>query len=846
MKNLGIFFVAVGTLTAWGVSGCDEFPGERLVFPRGDGVPTVPGLPTGLGVGEDCSTMDCRPGLSCNAENECEPGMSLPTGSMCLIGPECEDGNHCAPAPCSLGLCPTCVPAGDGELGDACQTDLDCASGLRCGLNGFSAECQIAGTGDLGAPCFLQNDCYQGLFCADGQCSPPQPPLGVPLWEGVSCPAPTDNDVEALFFVPGANGSPENATYFDHPYPSDIRLSANGRPDLNGFPSPGPGLVGVDIVAKYVEAIETSTRGWSTNPTVIFRFSGEIDLDSLAAQDGRPRKVFLSDVDDLPATAEEGYRTFSYQYSTGGRTNYVCDDWFALRTPRDTLVPGHRYVAWLTTDLRSEQGEEIRRSPQFAAMLSDSAPASGSGLRAAYEAFKPLRDYLAFYEGSSNEIDPDSILIATVFTTDNVLQPMRQLKDAVQAEPVPTASDWVLCGGGVPSPCPQADAAEGRACGNGTSDYDEYHALLEIPIFQEGTPPYLQEGGSIAASAVRTEEICMSMSIPKGTAPASGWPLVIYGHGTGGSFRGPIRNSVAGRLARATPAFATLGFDEVQHGPRRGQGEDAENDPENLFFNFLNPDAARGNPLQGAADVLSVYRFASQGTLATGAQTGGSPIVVDPDHILLFGHSQGSTHGSMSLPFTPMTGGVLSGNGGGLAEALMNKSNPVNIAGAIPYVVQDADSQGRLRMGEKHPVLGLLQHYVDPSDPINFAPLLGLRPEPGTGPKSVFQTFGIDDTYSPPTTLAGFIYAARMALAPHPSGVNPTGNNALRMTPEAGPVSGNMTLGPDTVTLVCRQYEPASGSDGHFVVDEVQVANDDAIAFLESLGTGTLPTIPAP
>jgi len=42
-----------------------------------------------------------------------------------------------------------------------------------------------------------------------------------------------------------------------------------------------------------------------------------------------------------------------------------------------------------------------------------------------------------------------------------------------------------------------------------------------------------------------------------------------------------------------------LGIDQVAHGPRRGSSTAS---PDDLFFNFTNPAAARGNALQGAAD----------------------------------------------------------------------------------------------------------------------------------------------------------------------------------------------------------------------------------------------------
>jgi hypothetical protein len=318
---------------------------------------------------------------------------------------------------------------------------------------------------------------------------------------------------------------------------------------------------------------------------------------------------------------------------------------------------------------------------------------------------------------------------------------------------------------------------------------------------------------------------------------------VIYGHGTGGSYRSQLSDSVAGQLARAAVPTASLGFDQVQHGPRRGEGEGSSNDPDQLFFNFQNPDAARGNPLQGAADVLSVLRLVSQGSLASAEETNADAIVIDPARVVLYGHSQGSTHMSMALPFSSVPGAVLSGNGGGLVEALLNKTNPVNIARVLPYVIQDADDNGTLRMGDKHPVLALLQQYIDPADPLNFAPLLVVRPEEDQGLKSVFQTFGLDDTYAPPATLARYIYAAeQMILAPAPSGLNAQAQNVVSVAQSTDPVTANVTIDSQTASLVARQYTPVS--DGHFVADEVEQANRDVMGFLASLLAEEPPTVP--
>src|SRR4029079_12778935 len=93
-------------------------------------------------------------------------------------------------------------------------------------------------------------------------------------------------------------------------------------------------------------------------------------------------------------------------------------------------------------------------------------------------------------------IDPSTILNATVITAGPTRAPMKTLASVVAAAPAPTAKSWVKCASGTKSPCPQADAE--RACGDGSAvEYDEYHALVSLPIFQQGTAPYTDTGGGV-------------------------------------------------------------------------------------------------------------------------------------------------------------------------------------------------------------------------------------------------------------------------------------------------------------------------------------------------------------
>ncbi len=757
--------------------------------------------------------MPCRAGLTCNASSVCEPGHSLAQGEACVISPECQDGLQCVSG--------ACAPAGDGDVGDGCLTDAQCMSGLRCAIVGFAAQCAPYGMGDLGDACTNSLECFGGLYCAEGSCSLGTPglPFGGALWAGVDCEAaPAEGTpVRAYFEVPGASGA-EEGDFFRLPFPNDARRN-NGTLDLSGFPTPGAALLGYDLVGSYVDAIEANDSGFGTYGTVIFRFNNIVDVESL-----KPDGV-VGFIDITPGADEYGAEDGHAWYYSSPRTPYVCDNWIGVRRPEGApMLPGHTYAVYLTTAGKAADGSDIERPQNLVSVLADTAP-SDSALAAVYAAYQPFRDYL---EGEL--IDPSSILNAAVFTVGPVRDPMAGVADAIDSLAAPTASDWVKCADGVTSPCD--DGTPERACGAGTAEYDEYHAKVSLPIFQEGTPPYLTaaDGGQIVVSSNPTrEDVCLSLTVPKETGsvqmPAEGWPIVITAHGTGGSFRSHVRPEVAGVLAAASPAFAVLGIDQVVHGPRRGTSTES---PDNLFFNFQNPAAARGNPIQGAADQLSLAKFAAALDL-TASESGGSAIKIDATKIFFFGHSQGSTEGSLALPYSDIyKAAVLSGNGASLIDALLTKTNPVDIKSVLPLALSDPSVS---ETKEMHPVLSLLQEWIDPADPLNFARTITRTPIDAHPAKHLFQTFGMDDTYSPPQTLKVF---ARAGSLPH---INPALSD-LGLTEVDAPVSANVMVDGSGYTLGVRQYQP-SGSDGHFVVFDVAEANADMVHFFETAAAGT-------
>ena len=803
--------LACGVVSVVLVSACfiDNGP-ATLGTPDEGGI----GGPALGGVGAKCGELlPCRPGLACNAM-VCAPGHSLSDGAACVISAECKAGDYCGPKR-------TCVSAGMGAAGSSCHSDGDCASGLRCNITGLSAACQPEGMGDVGAVCKVNGDCFGGLSCTGGACTPlPSSsggvPLVVPTWKGVDCTEDTAPGPIAYFRVP--RGTKEDGDFFRLPFPSDVRMKG-GHPGLASFPTPGSEILGYDVVDRYARYVETVADGYSAYTSIILRFNQEPDLGTLGGT-GVLRLV------DLTATQDVGFQWSA----TTARSNYVCANSITARPILGApLAPGHTYAFLMTNAVKTKDGKLFGASSDFKAMIAAAAPAVP--LDSAYAAFKPLRDWAA-----SHSFDLGTAIDATVFTVDKPTVLAAGLAKAVTAATAPAATKWTRCDGVAKSPCAQADGD--RACPT-TPDpaFDELHALVSLPIFQKGTAPYLdpKDGGDLAPDAAgvpalqRTESACMSLTVPKGSAmPAGGWPVVVYAHGTGGSFRSAINEGVAKLLSSVDGlgGLAVLGIDQVAHGPRRGASVAS---PDDLFFNFTNPAAARGNALQGAADQMSLVRFATGFDLAAGSSPTNAEIKLGP--VVFWGHSQGATEGGIALPYTPgVAGVVLSGEGASLIDGLLGKRSPVDIADVLPFVLEDTN------MNEGHPVLSLLQNAIDPADPLNHASAMSATPVAMGAGKNVFMVYGQKDTYAPNITQNVYAVAASLGQVA-PSGVSSPDKIGDGSTKPA-PYGGNT----GALTAVTRQYAP-SLYDGHFVAFKNADAQRDIAHFLFDAAAGTSPIL---
>lgn len=756
----------------------------------------------------------CTANAQCSATFVCAGGSCQLAGSVGLGG-DCWANRDCGPDLfCSArGIC---APSGDGAAGDPCGTGAECQPHLVCQAYGFSGQCAEPGTAELGESCSASTDCIAGLACAqDGTCK------GVgeayPPFTGVEC-EPDDEDVFKVYFEVPRPGAPP-ADFFRLPFPNDARVDASGNLLMDDFPRPGPTLLGLDLVDLYADALVADFDGFSSVAPVTFRFSKQFEFASLG--DG----ANIHYIDITPGAPEYGSdRGRSFGYTTG-QGLYRCQHPLTMgNSPHEPLLPGHTYAAYLTSDIRSADAEPPVQDADFAAMLAGSRPSGDAALANAWDAYAPFRAYLA-----DQSIAAGDIAVAAVFTVQDSVGRALRLAQAVDAEPVPVLSDLTLCDTGVPSPC---DDGGSRVCGAADPDFHEIHGRFRVPMYQDGTTPFETpaDGGGMAITGAFVKQsdadVCFALTIPKtATMPAGGWPVVVYGHGTGGSFRGVVGSGVARALATASSPAAVLAFDGVVHGERAGQ---STRDADSLMFNVINPRAARDNNLQGAADVLQALRIPQAADLVV---TGAGTIALDPAATYYFGHSQGSNVGAPAIAVTDLTeAAVFSGAGAFLIEGLLNKKSPVDARTGLELLIGE-------ELGRDHPVMIIWQTYFDSIDPVNFVPLLLRSPPPGVPSKHVLQTWGSNDTYSPQSTLNMFGRGTGLSVAMPVIQDLGTGTASR-------PVSLNRSAGDSQQRTGAQfQYVP-DGYDGHFVATRNPSAIADWTAFFTSLiATGT-PTVP--
>lgn len=579
--------------------------------------------------------------------------------------------------------------------------------------------------------------------------------------------------------------------FLDIPWPCDFDRRDDGQLDLRSFPNP----TGSTTLEDYIYLAE-ELDGFALNGSIYLGVGAALDPATLPT----PRRSYqqedaglqLLDVD--PASPELGRRfpvsTRSYQGDL-----FVPDGglavWPQLGFP---LRPATTYAVVLTRGVHTMDGVPLAPSPDLVAVLAAEEPIL-TEFRTAHALFAPLRTR---WQEEGRALD--EIALATIFTTRDPTRPLElaaadlRRRNSAAVEELTEATDL--------------DQHE---------DYLVFEGWITLDQFQRGTPPYVHYGsGGLVEDdgglplVQRRERLPFALTVPRGAPPASGWPVALVAHGTGGWWRGFIGDrdgDEATFLARA--GWAGLGISQPLHLDREGYREGME---DVNTFNFFNPVAGVGNWQQSALETVALARWLRDGVLPR--TTGGRELPLDGARIGLFGHSQGGLSGAIALGVDQdIRLAVLSGAGGGFAASLIKKSEPFSPEATIRTMLSLPDDE---EIDLFHPVLTLLQLIAEEAEPLNFVSRIHDAAR-GRSPVSIFITSGLVDSYTP-VLNHGPLAVALGAPAVEPLLDPIAAYEVAEMAPVPAPLQGNITTADGPATAGLAQFLAPEGVDGHFVV----------------------------
>lgn len=781
--------------------------------------------------------VTCEPDLVCGTQGACTTFAGQSFGDTCGLSVDCVPPLVCH------GNAAVCVdPSEPNDFDGDGVVDFN-PDGTCPGNEIPNGTCPstMAGARDLGESCNGITDCRRPYICAMGQAAPTCEKL--PFFPGPNCIRSDDEQgAYRVFYELPPDPIPTDAPFefYRLPFPNDIRFVKNNRIDLSGHPSPGD-VLGIDVAGTIFSTVESDPDGFAINSPVYFRLSDPIAAESLCIDpggtyppapldaQGEPRTwcdpagdatVFMVNIDPgSPGYQERIPLQVSFNPTRG---QYACQNLLAVG-PLDGQPLRHSttYAAVITTGLLDELGHAPIPDLDFLHILDTEGIASGTSPLPEHviTATQPLRDWIA----DTPTIDASQIAAATVFTTGDPDAVATKLFEAVEALPAPKfqPGSFDCADPSAPGDTFACHAGAGRACPSTPNPkFAEIHGTYLAPAFQDGLRPYLTPkfGGFIDLEKPKKfsdEEMCFALTVPNTPMPPNGWPVIIYGHGTGANYRAFINKARAFSGDRSIVelftdlGFAVLGFDNVMHGPRQGPIiTDIDlatpltwTDPDNLFFNVINAEAARDNVLQGAVDLFWLTRLLkAEGERELAERTlGVAGVKFDPEQIFYFGHSQGAT---IVFPFltedVPLRAAIISGAGAELALSILNKKEPINIAQAAGVAFGDQN------LSRLHPMMGILAQMFGPSDAVSYVDdLLFGRPGATRPPIPLLIFSGLGDNYTPDATQDALFSAMNIPI----------------LEPSVTPYSNNVTSadGTQSVTAGVVRLEPDPSYDGHFV-----------------------------
>ena len=832
---------------------------------------------------------DCAVASTCG-NGVCDEGETYATCSL-----DCSRGAVCGDNVCDEGEstqtcpsdCPRVVRCGDGvcdssENRQTCPTDCApvCGDGL-CEGGEYPDNCPD--------DCATITDTEYEAICGDGVCDDE---------EKTSCPADcgTNDDQVKLtldefnelkesnfrfMFDYGTMKSPDTTSnttkiedFFAFPYPNALRTDMYGRPDLSQYPLPNLALLEQlgaimpslsTLVPSLVELVQSEREGFPPIGGVYFRSAIEIDSSSL---DSNYSSSNLSATRESNScfqliNVEKDSKHYGERVPVYVTYHRMTNELWAKNTlvmrpvPGVGPHPGDRYAAVVTNCLTSN-GRSLNPSNKLRHILNGTAPD---------EVMKPM----AYYVEQLKAMEADGTLgfklsdirAMTGYDTMNPATEMDQMAEALKGKGYIVADE-----NGVALPAPDASST-------GWTTYPGYNAHVfrgqfVTCNFIEGdysgdVPDYtVTGGGKILFSAkgklrstCHEEKVYFEVSVPRATdsltafeMPEKGFPIAVYGHGTGGDAGTHSRYSCSEGLIllRNKVPTAMIGFDACLQGKRTLSGGD---EAELYMMMLQNPVVIRESVRQTVNDMLVLYDIIDNGKLILPPLPGTSKnVIFDPSYGLYMGHSQGSQEAGLLLGLTDsIKNAFLSAGGGGVLMAFVDLQldlSSIQVVGQILDGMSIADMLAMIFGLEKGSISydtfitdHIVQPLMDPIDPLNFTPRFIKEPANGGAPKNIAQTVGLGDRSTPTVTQYAMIASTGL---PFIGKVYEASNDAIKLAgldkSVGSSVIQNISTDNGTATGAAMQFDYTGTSNPHFVIYNMASARNAYINFFKSAISG--------
>jgi hypothetical protein len=400
--------------------------------------------------------------------------------------------------------------------------------------------------------------------------------------------------------------------------------------------------------------------------------------------------------------------------------------------------------------------------------------------------------------------------------------------------------------------------------GAGHDGVCELIGTVSFPQFQRGAPPYDTEGdfvldadGAPVAQGMAT--VPLTLTLPTGEMPPTGWPLHLFFHGSGGLSSGVIDLGPTPRPGAMPVAGQGPGYVVARHGIAAASSALPVN-PERYalatdyaYLNIANlvsfPYTFQQGVLEQRLFLDALLALRIPPSVVSGCPgvrvPAGAEAHFDPDGLVAGGQSMGGVYTNMVGAVEPRLGALVPTGAGGMWNAMILDTAIVPGSRALLAVLFDT-SEAELTF--LHPALSLLGLAWEIAEPMASMARLARRPLPGFPVRHVFEPIGIGDEYFPTTTFDAVALAYGNQQA-GPALWDDT-QAALALDGRDGllayPVRGNLADGDTAHTGVVVQFAGDGVENAHYGYRQLEAVKHQYGCFLRSYLDDGVPTVVAP